>query len=134
MYNDLLPLEVDLRVESDLVSLHMNHATSLSLGHPYGVVSRPHLGGSKFSFSFRFDCSYIEIPRIHVEPFVDKNMSMSWYFSTVSKTVDGVLMWIFMVYPPSTLVGHNLRASKRELAPFRITQALGLDALPSWSA
>ena len=50
MCNDLLPLEVDLRVGSDFVSLHMDHATSPSLGHPHGGVGQPHLGGSRCSF------------------------------------------------------------------------------------
>jgi len=40
--------------------------------------------------------------KITLEIFIDKNMSMSWYSSSISKTVDGVLMWIFRVYPPST--------------------------------
>ena len=39
-----------------------------------------------------------------MELFIDKKICLSWYCSFVSKTVEGVLMWIFMVYPPSIAV------------------------------
>src|SRR5919201_3168799 len=70
--------------------------TSLWWGRP-----TPPLGVQVLIF-FQFDHSCIQTLRVQVEPIIDKNMLMLCFSSLKLRHVDGVLMWIFRVYPPST--------------------------------